>query len=210
MLALSPARDLFALSSSTTKAPYHNSSDLPNSSLSLNSALNSSFSFAKSFTSSSRQQPFVETPAQRRARVAFSQKDNHEGERRVERVESWVRDQAQHSAFMVKSAKMLSENEKAYKGHKRRSGTSSYRREGAFAPKLVPDEIILGRMFKDSSNVLSSITEEEEPYILYSTPIPRYSMPAPYYNNTHPSPTNSSRKPSHQRRLSDLEAIPEE
>ncbi|KAJ3727341.1 hypothetical protein DFJ43DRAFT_1156965 [Lentinula guzmanii] len=208
MLALSPARDLFALSSSTTKAPYHNSSNLLNSSLSLNSALNSSFSFTKSFTSSSRQQPFVETPAQRRARVAFLQKENHEGERRAERVESWVRDQAQHSAFMVKPAKMLSESEKVYKGHKRGSGT--YRREGAFAPKLVPDEIILGRMFKDSSNVLSSITEEEEPYILYSTPIPRYSMPAPYYNITHLSPTNSSRKPSHQRRLSDLEAIPEE
>ncbi|KAJ3892185.1 hypothetical protein GG344DRAFT_76199 [Lentinula edodes] len=216
MLALSPARDLFALSSSTTsttKTPFpldhHHSSVLP------------------SFPSY-RQPPFVETPSQRRARVAFSRKEyNRQGEGKIveERVESWVREQVQQSTFMITTAARMSfMNDKAVKGHMR---ILNRRQGGAPTLKPVPDEIVLRRMLKDSSNLLSPITEEEdeEPYILYSTPLPRYSTyptPAPYYNSSPPSPTrsspirsspripaNSPTKPLHQRRFSDLQAIPE-
>ncbi|KAJ4481179.1 hypothetical protein J3R30DRAFT_2415273 [Lentinula aciculospora] len=204
MLALSPARDLFALSPSTTKTSYH-SSILPKS------TFTPAILHESSLPTSYRQKPFVETPAQRRARVAFLRKENREaGKRVVERVESWVREQVQQSAFTIQ---MSSKNDKV-KCYTR----GATRRQSLFVltSKTVPDEIMLGRMLKDSSN-LSSITEEaemeEEPFILYSTPLPQYSSPAAYYSSSSPlSPTKSIRsplKPSHQRRLSDLEVIPE-
>ncbi|KAJ3775795.1 hypothetical protein FB446DRAFT_785683 [Lentinula raphanica] len=215
MLALSPARDLFTWSStSTTNTPRH-SSDLPNLSNLSNPLSLNQFTFTNTY----RQQPFVETPAQRRARFAFVQKDSREGEKREDRVQSWVQDQVQQSAFMVNAAKLSSSSEND-KSRRRKNATSSHRRQASFVPSLstkwVPDEIMLSRMLKDSSNMsLSSITEEEEeqePYVLYSTPISSYPFPspAPYYHSAPLSPPSSPPRPSHQRRLSDLEVIPEE
>ncbi|KAF9078298.1 hypothetical protein BDP27DRAFT_1309367 [Rhodocollybia butyracea] len=166
MLALSPARDLFA-------PTYHHQAP---------------------FTLSHRQHAFVESPAQRRARVAFLQKQ----EDTERRVDNWVREQVEQSAFMT----TMSPGNAKVKGHKR---NPSLRREGALAVKAVPDELLLGHLLKDSRN-LSSITEEdEEPYILYSTPSPQFPTAAAVPS----SPARSTKKISHYRRLSDLEAIPE-
>ncbi|KIK65026.1 hypothetical protein GYMLUDRAFT_240358 [Collybiopsis luxurians FD-317 M1] len=215
MLALSPACDLFASSSatSTTKALYQ----LPSLFGSSLSDLSLSFTTPSSFSTSPRQQAFVESPAQRRARIAFVQKQNR-GEEEEKRVENWVREQAQQSAFMIAAAKVSAEKAKVNKGHHKRSTSLQLQLRPEVLPrKGITDELMLGRMLKDSSN-LPSITEdeeEEEPYIFYSTPLPQYSTTTTttatttsvYYNSN--TSQRSPTRPSHQRRLSDLEVIPE-
>ncbi|KAE9388497.1 hypothetical protein BT96DRAFT_981046 [Gymnopus androsaceus JB14] len=172
LASLSPARDLFALSGSSV---YHH---LPSPSSLSNSLLAPVLLDQPSFTPSPRQSSFIETSSQRRARVAFLQKQNNrEGEKRVE---NWVREQVQQSAFMITAAQMSAEKVK----------------------------LILGRMLKDSSDLSSITEEEEEPYIFYSTPSPQYSVAkAPPLSPT--KAPRSPTRPSHQRRLSDLAVIPE-
>ncbi|KAF5392038.1 hypothetical protein D9757_003211 [Collybiopsis confluens] len=160
-----------------------------------------------SFSSSARQQAFAETPAQRRARVAFVHKQKQSpGE---ERVENWVREQARQSTFVIVAAakKMSSPADKAKaRGHKR---NSSVHRPEVLPRKGVSDELLLRRtMLKDSSNLPSiseGVEEEEEPFVFYSTPLP----PPPTYHISSKTTSHSPTRPSHQRRLSDLAVIPE-
>ncbi|KAF9264465.1 hypothetical protein L218DRAFT_958137 [Marasmius fiardii PR-910] len=135
-----------------------------------------------SYANSFRQKAFIESPAQRRARLQFlaNQKTGEQ------RVQTWLETQ---STYTVPPSKVPTRS--SFKGHHRRNRNSILKTIPS--PRTSPPAIPYYPAYQ-----LSSIPEDE-PYIFYSTPLPQKSPI---------SPSRSLKR--HQRHLSDLRSIPEE
>ncbi|KAK0447921.1 uncharacterized protein EV420DRAFT_1647667 [Desarmillaria tabescens] len=143
-----------------------------------------------SYTNVGRQLPFLESPAQRIARVDFIKK--REGDKRVE---AWVRVQQEHKQSLWGAP------------------TTAARGEPYITTPHLPEDPI--RSNSPFLSVPYIHPEDEEPFIFYSsaplqpTYIPEiiYSTPLPLPVKPKPRRVKQSR---HRRRLSDLDSIPEE
>ncbi|KAJ8075148.1 hypothetical protein PM082_019476 [Marasmius tenuissimus] len=175
-----------------------------------------------SYTISSRQSAFVESPAQRRARVVFIMNPAAPGG--SDRVQSWVKSQSSYTnTSKMSSPPSPSASTGRSKGHRRNrhsisssddlkshlypSNDKKHQRSSSYSPRTSPTTLHYPAYH------LTSIPEDE-PYIFYSTPITvpllQTHQKSSAIEGAAPSPSHSDRTKRHQRHLSDLMAIPEE
>lgn len=171
----------------------------------------------QSYTTSSRQSAFVESPAQRRARVAFIINPGVPGG--SDRVHSWVKSQSSYTVpSKMSSPSSSSASAGRSRGHRRNrhsvsssddlkthvypdSDSKKHQRSSSYSPRTSPTRLHYPAYH------LSSIPEDE-PYIFYSTPI---TVPLVQVHSKSPATEGASPKTKrHRRQLSDLLAIPEE
>ncbi|KAL0574447.1 hypothetical protein V5O48_007511 [Marasmius crinis-equi] len=177
-----------------------------------------------SYTSSGRQSAFVESPAQRRARVVFINQQQGASTGNDQRVQSWVKSQ---SSYTVSSPRMATppSNKPSVarsKGHSRNRhsissaddlkehlhlGADKKPEKGhSYSPRTSPTALHYPALH------LSSIPEDE-PYVFYSTPITMpfvQSQPRSSTATEDALHTSRGTVKRHQRHLSDLMSIQEE